>query len=83
MTRCRMRHTGSGSVTPRSGGKMVAETTKGSAAPTANPLSLGGCAGLRCRESYWLNPNFPFEFFHSARRGMGSMVSQCSAIFPL
>jgi len=35
MTRCRMRRTGSGSVTPRSGGKMVAEAKKGSAAPTA------------------------------------------------
>lgn len=36
-------------------------------------------AGSRLGEA---NQNFPFGFFHSARGGIGSKVSQCSAILP-
>src|SRR5207245_9836924 len=38
-------HVGAVRVTADAGCKMVAETTKGSAAATANPLSLRGCRG--------------------------------------
>ena len=38
---------------------------------------------LSKQSDYWGFENFPFWFFHSDFAGMGSMVSQCSAIFPL